>query len=77
MFGAALGYKTVSDTADYWQLEREYTIEGAREQPDAILGHFREGEARQPLAVVDANNWVRQGQTRKTTPVEHANPRPF
>ncbi len=24
--------------------------------------------------VVDPNNWMRQGQTRKTTPVEHANP---
>jgi len=53
VFGAALGYQTVTGTADSWQLEREHTIEGAREQPDAILGHFRQGEPRRPLAVVE------------------------
>ena len=53
VFGAALGYQTVTGTADSWQLEREHSIEGAREQPDAILGHFRQGEPRRPLAVVE------------------------
>jgi len=51
VFGEALGYKTVTAQADHWQLEREYTVDGG--QPDAILGSFRQGEPRRPLAVVE------------------------
>jgi len=51
VFGAALGYTLVTETAETWHIERELTIAG--QTPDAVLGHFRQGEPRDPLAVIE------------------------
>ena len=51
VFGQALGYGRAVEGAEVWHLEQHYTIGG--QTPDAILGAFRQGDERRPLAVVE------------------------
>jgi hypothetical protein len=51
VFGQALGYSRAVEGAETWHLEQHYTI--GSQTPDAILGEFRQGAERQPLAVIE------------------------
>jgi len=51
VFGDALGYAGPLDGKEVWQREQHFQIAG--ETPDAILGFFRQGEERRPLAVIE------------------------
>ncbi len=51
VFGQALGYGRAVEGAEVWHLEQHYTIAG--QTPDAILGTFRQGGDRRPLAVIE------------------------
>jgi hypothetical protein len=51
VFGDALGYAGPLDGKDVWHREQHEQIAG--ETPDAILGFFRQSEAKKPLAVIE------------------------
>ncbi|MCC7086968.1 MAG: hypothetical protein IT427_18365 [Pirellulales bacterium] len=51
VFGQALGYSSVTEGADVWHLDQHYTI--GSQTPDAVLGEFRQGVERRPLAVIE------------------------
>jgi hypothetical protein len=52
VFGQALGYSQPAEGEEVWHLEQHYTT-SAGQTPDAVLGHFRQGSARSPLAVIE------------------------
>ncbi len=51
VFGQALGYSRAVEGAEVWHLEQHYSIGG--QTPDAVLGEFRQGAERKPLAVIE------------------------
>lgn len=51
VFGDALGYAGPLDGLPTWHREQHFPIAG--QEPDAILGQFRQDEPRSPLAVVE------------------------
>jgi hypothetical protein len=51
VFGDALGYTAAVEGTDVYYQVQHYAIAG--QEADAALGKFRQGEERQPLAVVE------------------------
>ncbi len=51
IFGQVLGYTRVAENEESWHLEPKRTING--QTPDAVLGHFCQGEESPPLAVIE------------------------
>lgn len=51
IFGQVLGYTRVAENEEQWHLEPKRSING--QTPDAVLGHFCQGEDSSPLAVIE------------------------
>ena len=51
IFGQVLGYTRAAENEESWHLEPKRSIGG--QTPDAVLGHFRQGEDSPPLAVIE------------------------
>ncbi|HEX6964114.1 MAG TPA: hypothetical protein VF175_19760, partial [Lacipirellula sp.] len=51
VFGAALGYTPAVEGTEVFYQVQHHAIAG--QEPDAVLGKFRQGEERDPLAVVE------------------------
>jgi len=51
IFGRALGYRQFCEGEDEWSLMQHQTVGG--KQPDAILGNFKAGQPRKPMAIIE------------------------
>jgi hypothetical protein len=52
IFGDILGFVRPAENQETWNLEQHYATSGC-DTPDAVLGHFRQGQEHQPRVIVE------------------------